>query len=105
MSAEQKEQEPIPNPNDNSNGNENLNTESEHEERQEQEQEQEQEREQPPRQSSTRTPFTNLSQVDADLALARTLQEQVKIFNFFFCLALKFIHFKKYFFFYRKRRI
>lgn len=25
----------------------------------------------------TRTPFTNLSQVDADLALARTLQEQV----------------------------
>ncbi|KAJ9691585.1 hypothetical protein PVL29_013697 [Vitis rotundifolia] len=30
-----------------------------------------------PRQSS-RTPFTNLSQVDADLALARTLQEQVR---------------------------
>lgn len=26
---------------------------------------------------SSRTPFTNLSQVDADLALARTLQEQV----------------------------
>lgn len=25
----------------------------------------------------TRTPFTDLSQVDADLALARTLQEQV----------------------------
>lgn len=25
----------------------------------------------------TRTPFTNLSQVDADLALARTLQDQV----------------------------
>ena len=31
----------------------------------------------PPRQSS-RTPFANLSQVDADLALARTLQEQVR---------------------------
>ncbi|POO03533.1 43kDa postsynaptic protein [Trema orientale] len=29
--------------------------------------------------SSSRTPFTNLSQVDADLALARTLQEQVKL--------------------------
>lgn len=27
---------------------------------------------------ASRTPFTNLSQVDADLALARTLQEQVK---------------------------
>ncbi|KAH1098689.1 hypothetical protein J1N35_015610 [Gossypium stocksii] len=84
MSAEQKEQEPNPNPNGNSNGNENLNTESEHEERQEdrqeQEQEQEQEREQPPRQSSTRTPFTNLSQVDADLALARTLQEQERAY-------------------------
>ncbi|KAA3482645.1 E3 ubiquitin ligase BIG BROTHER-related-like isoform X2 [Gossypium australe] len=82
MSAEQKEQEPNPNPNGNSNGNENLNTESEHEERQEdrQEDEQEQEHEQPPRQSSTRTPFTNLSQVDADLALARTLQEQERAY-------------------------
>lgn len=30
--------------------------------------------------SSSRTPFTNLSQVDADLALARTLQEQVRLF-------------------------
>lgn len=29
--------------------------------------------------SSSRTPFTNLSQVDADLALARTLQEQVRL--------------------------
>jgi len=28
---------------------------------------------------SSRTPFTNLSQVDADLALARTLQEQVSL--------------------------
>lgn len=28
-------------------------------------------------QQPSRTPFTNLSQVDADLALARTLQEQV----------------------------
>ncbi|TYI94681.1 hypothetical protein E1A91_D02G222200v1 [Gossypium mustelinum] len=86
MSAEQKEQEPNPNPNPNGNGNgnENLNTESEHEERQEDrqehEQEQEQEREQPPLQSSTRTPFTNLSQVDADLALARTLQEQERAY-------------------------
>jgi len=35
-----------------------------------------------PRQPS-RTPFTNLSQVDADLALARTLQEQVSLFFFF----------------------
>ncbi|CBI29028.3 hypothetical protein VitviT2T_016034 [Vitis vinifera] len=33
----------------------------------------------PPRQSS-RTPFTNLSQVDADLALARTLQEQERAY-------------------------
>lgn len=31
----------------------------------------------PPVPQSSRTPFTNLSQVDADLALARTLQEQV----------------------------
>lgn len=31
----------------------------------------------PPRSSSARVPFTNLSQIDADLALARTLQEQV----------------------------
>ncbi|XP_052204396.1 E3 ubiquitin ligase BIG BROTHER-related [Diospyros lotus] len=29
---------------------------------------------------STRTPFTNLSQVDADLALARTLQEQERAY-------------------------
>lgn len=43
-----------------------------------------------PRQSSRRTPFANLSQVDADLALARTLQEQVHFFTnfilfYFFC--------------------
>lgn len=31
----------------------------------------------PHRSSSARVPFTNLSQIDADLALARTLQEQV----------------------------
>lgn len=31
---------------------------------------------------SSRTPFTNLSQVDADLALARTLQEQVPELSF-----------------------
>lgn len=37
---------------------------------------------------SSRTPFTNLSQVDADLALARTLQEQV-----FFPFSLKFLSF------------
>jgi len=30
-------------------------------------------------QQPSRTPFTNLSQVDADLALARTLQEQVPL--------------------------
>ncbi|XP_065866752.1 E3 ubiquitin ligase BIG BROTHER-related [Euphorbia lathyris] len=35
---------------------------------------------QPPRQSSGRIPFTNLSQVDADLALARTLQEQERAY-------------------------
>lgn len=63
MSAEQKEQVPNPNVNDN----DNLNSESKQEERQ----------------SSTRVPFTNLSQVDADLALARTLQEQVFFFVFF----------------------
>lgn len=28
--------------------------------------------------ASSRTPFTNLSQIDADLALARTLQDQVR---------------------------
>lgn len=33
-----------------------------------------------------RTPFTNLSQVDADLALARTLQEQVFPFCYVFFL-------------------
>ncbi|KAK8529682.1 hypothetical protein V6N13_102587 [Hibiscus sabdariffa] len=75
MSAEQKEQEPNGNPNDNDN--DNLNSESEHEERQE---EREREQEQAPRQSSTRTPFSNLSQVDADLALARTLQEQERAY-------------------------
>ncbi|KAK8519034.1 hypothetical protein V6N13_017717 [Hibiscus sabdariffa] len=75
MSAEQKEQEPNGNPN--GNDNDNLNSESGHEERQE---EREQEQEQAPRQSSTRTPFSNLSQVDADLALARTLQEQERAY-------------------------
>ena len=35
------------------------------------------------RQLPSRTPFTNLSQVDADLALARTLQEQVLTFHSF----------------------
>ncbi|OAY37444.1 E3 ubiquitin ligase BIG BROTHER-related isoform X1 [Manihot esculenta] len=39
-----------------------------------------QEEPQPPRHSSRRTPFTNLSQVDADLALARTLQEQERAY-------------------------
>ncbi|XP_061973132.1 E3 ubiquitin ligase BIG BROTHER-related-like isoform X1 [Populus nigra] len=34
----------------------------------------------PQRQTSRRTPFTNLSQVDADLALARTLQEQERAY-------------------------
>ncbi|KAM7484842.1 hypothetical protein LguiA_000851 [Lonicera macranthoides] len=32
-----------------------------------------------PQAPATRTPFTSLSQVDADLALARTLQEQVRV--------------------------
>jgi E3 ubiquitin-protein ligase BIG BROTHER-like protein len=41
----------------------------------------------PQSQTSGRTPFTNLSQVDADLALARTLQEQV---SFFFSMFLSF---------------
>ncbi|XVF01762.1 hypothetical protein REPUB_Repub04eG0117100 [Reevesia pubescens] len=70
-----KEQEPNPN----GNGNDNLKSESEHEDKQEEEEEEEEE-EQAPRQSSTRTPFTNLSQVDADLALARTLQEQERAY-------------------------
>lgn len=43
----------------------------------------------------SRTPFTNLSQVDADLALARTLQEQVdsnsKLLLFF--TVFKFLNF------------
>lgn len=30
--------------------------------------------------AAPRTPFTNLSQVDADLALARTLQDQVYLY-------------------------
>ncbi|CAL8172880.1 unnamed protein product [Prunus armeniaca] len=34
----------------------------------------------PPVPQSSRTPFTNLSQVDADLALARTLQEQERAY-------------------------
>ncbi|ESQ47896.1 hypothetical protein EUTSA_v10021098mg [Eutrema salsugineum] len=34
----------------------------------------------PPRSSSARVPFTNLSQMDADLALARTLQEQERAY-------------------------
>lgn len=38
---------------------------------------------QPPRQPP-RTPFTNLSQVEADLALARTLQEQVLPFRLYY---------------------
>ncbi|GKU90877.1 hypothetical protein SLEP1_g4821 [Rubroshorea leprosula] len=42
-------------------------------------QEHEQE-EEAPRQPSSRTPFTNLGQVDADLALARTLQEQERAY-------------------------
>ncbi|EOX99094.1 RING/U-box superfamily protein [Theobroma cacao] len=71
MSSEPKEQEPNPNGNDN----DNLNNESEHVEREEEEEEEED-----TRQSSTRTPFTNLSQVDADLALARTLQEQERAY-------------------------
>ncbi|AEE76307.1 E3 ubiquitin ligase BIG BROTHER-related protein [Arabidopsis thaliana] len=33
-----------------------------------------------PRSSSARVPFTNLSQIDADLALARTLQEQERAY-------------------------
>ncbi|KAK6282127.1 hypothetical protein POUND7_015952 [Theobroma cacao] len=73
MSSEPKEQEPNPNGNDN----DNLNNESEHVEREEEEEEEEEE---DTRQSSTRTPFTNLSQVDADLALARTLQEQERAY-------------------------
>lgn len=39
-----------------------------------------------------RTPFTDLSQVDADLALARTLQEQVSIYILY--LYLLFFSFK-----------
>ncbi|XP_010487949.1 PREDICTED: E3 ubiquitin ligase BIG BROTHER-related-like isoform X2 [Camelina sativa] len=34
----------------------------------------------PPRSSSARVPFTNLNQIDADLALARTLQEQERAY-------------------------
>lgn len=42
-----------------------------------------------PNRSSSRTPFTNLSQIDADLALARTLQEQVITpFSFFVCVLI-----------------
>lgn len=32
----------------------------------------------PEQQAPSRTPFTNLSQIDSDLALARTLQDQVR---------------------------
>lgn len=47
---------------------------------------------QPSSSTTTRTPFTNLSQVDADLALARTLQEQVSLsigFYLFFSYTYK----------------
>lgn len=44
------------------------------------EQDQETESEVVPPHQSARTPFTNLSQVDADLALARTLQEQERAY-------------------------
>ncbi|KAK9275052.1 hypothetical protein L1049_022310 [Liquidambar formosana] len=45
-----------------------------------QEENQEEEAVEVPSRQSSRTPFTNLSQVDADLALARTLQEQERAF-------------------------
>lgn len=49
----------------------------------------------PTSQQPSRTPFTNLSQVDADLALARTLQEQVSllfsILILFFLLSILFL--------------
>ncbi|GLT83469.1 hypothetical protein SLE2022_017570 [Rubroshorea leprosula] len=50
-----------------------LNVESEEEE------EEEHERQEAPRQSPSRTLFTNLSKVNANLDLAETLQEQLKI--------------------------
>ncbi|KAL0864209.1 hypothetical protein Bca101_043327 [Brassica carinata] len=36
-------------------------------------------RELPPRSSSARAPFSNLSLINSDLALARTLQEQLSL--------------------------
>lgn len=67
------------------------------EEKEEQEQQQ---HEQPTGSETTthqpsRTPFTNLSQVDADLALARTLQEQVfpLLHSFYFLIHFYFFMF------------
>lgn len=60
----------------------NNNSEQQEQQHQQDNGEEEDEEAQPPRQSSSsrRTPFTNLSQVDADLALARTLQEQERAY-------------------------
>lgn len=70
----EREQEQEQNPNsDNNNINNNELSDEETEPNLEQHQGQQQD-------SRTRTPFTNLSQVDADLALARTLQEQERAY-------------------------
>ncbi|XP_004497227.1 E3 ubiquitin ligase BIG BROTHER-related isoform X2 [Cicer arietinum] len=69
-----------------SNFNSNLNGEENMPEKIEEKEEQEQQQHEQPTGSETtthqpsRTPFTNLSQVDADLALARTLQEQERAY-------------------------
>lgn len=83
----EREQEQEQNPNSN-NDNINSNELSDEETETNLEQQQQGQRQD----SRTRTPFTNLSQVDADLALARTLQEQVKalIFNYFSLLNYSF---------------
>ncbi|KAJ4710467.1 E3 ubiquitin ligase BIG BROTHER-related [Melia azedarach] len=77
--AKDMEREQAENPNNNNN----ELRRSEEELRVEEEQGSNLNQQQPEQQQSssrTRTPFTNLSQVDADLALARTLQEQERAY-------------------------
>ncbi|XP_058774966.1 E3 ubiquitin ligase BIG BROTHER-related-like isoform X2 [Vicia villosa] len=69
----------------NLNGEENIPEKMEEKEEEEDEDKEEQQQQQPTgsetaAQQPSRTPFSNLSQVDADLALARTLQEQERAY-------------------------
>lgn len=73
----EREQEQEQNPNSN---NDNINSNELSDEETETNLQQQQQQQGQRQDSRTRTPFTNLSQVDADLALARTLQEQERAY-------------------------